>query len=127
MTTPKLVDLDALEALHREQCHNSHRPNRFIDGTWVCNGEDGEFCDGVPRSAEYHAALRNAFPALATELRMRRAEAHDFAWALAEIMDGIKDHDIQAETGASDEVCAKIATLRRAALAALEEGEGNDD
>ena len=41
------------------------------------------------------------------------------AWALANIMDGLPDHDIQAETGMSMGDCNKIASIRKDAAALI--------
>ena len=39
-----------------------------------------------------------------------------FAQALVDIMDHIQDHDIQVDTGYSNEYCAKIAKARKDAI-----------
>lgn len=48
----------------------------------------------------------------ATEKDLWKARCLRFATALIDVMDGMKDHDIQAETGLPQEDCDRIAKAR---------------
>ena len=53
----------------------------------------------------------------ATKEAMFEARAMRFARALVDVMDGMKDHEIQEETGLPQEDCDRIAEARKDALA----------
>ncbi len=48
----------------------------------------------------------------ASEKDLWKARCLRFATALVDVMDGTKDHDIQAETGLPEEDCERIAKAR---------------
>ena len=56
----------------------------------------------------------------ASEKDLHEARAIRFARALVDIMDGIKDHDIQGETGLPVGECEAIAEARNDALILLD-------
>lgn len=47
-------------------------------------------------------------------------KATEFARALVDVLDGVKDHDIRAMTGLSEAACARISHVRDEALRWLE-------
>lgn len=63
----------------------------------------------------------------ATRADLWEARARRFAQALADVMDGVKDHDISGETGLPAEDCERIADARRDArfILAAPKASGN--
>jgi hypothetical protein len=50
----------------------------------------------------------------------------DFAWALTQVLGGVKEHDLTDQFGIPEDECAKVMSLLAQARAALEQPESED-